>query len=168
MPSVPQAKYWYRVRLHDSRKEKFSLSLEYEIMQRGQYKKLGSLVATTPAQEPVPLELQEARNAVEIAKSQGAEMYAPEILSKAEGRLQTAEHLLRGKFDRTTLISTARQTTQFAEVTRLWRRSAKEKSASRRNRGCGSDSRGSGISQRAAEVSGPSEELTRMVNTWLI
>jgi len=118
LPSVPQAKYRYRVRPHDSRKEKFSLSLEYEIMQRGQYKKLGSLVATTPAQEPVPLELQEARNAVEIAKSQGAEMYAPEILSKAEGRLQTAEYLLRGKSDRTTLISTARQTTQFAEVTR--------------------------------------------------
>ena len=46
---------------------------EYKLMKRGQYEKLGNPLAMTPDIERVPLELYEARNAVDIAKSRGAE-----------------------------------------------------------------------------------------------
>jgi len=38
----------------------------------------------TPDVQRVPLEMYEARNAVDIAKSRGADQYAPEIFSKAQ------------------------------------------------------------------------------------
>ena len=60
----------------------------------------------------------EARNAVDIAKSQGAEKYAPEILSKATGSLQMAENSLASKSDKSKIVTNARQTTQFAEDAR--------------------------------------------------
>jgi hypothetical protein len=44
---------------------------EYKLMKRGQYEKLGNPLAMTPDIERVPLELYEARNAVDIAKSRG-------------------------------------------------------------------------------------------------
>jgi outer membrane protein OmpA-like peptidoglycan-associated protein len=60
----------------------------------------------------------EARNAVEIAKAHGADKYAPEIFSKAEGSLQMAENSVASKADKNATISTARQTAQFAEDAR--------------------------------------------------
>jgi outer membrane protein OmpA-like peptidoglycan-associated protein len=66
----------------------------------------------------VPLEIYEARNAVDIAKSRGADKYAPEIFSKAEASLKMAESSLASKADKNTVISTARQTAQFSEDAR--------------------------------------------------
>jgi outer membrane protein OmpA-like peptidoglycan-associated protein len=66
----------------------------------------------------VPLEMYEARNSVEIAKSRGADKYASEIYSKAEGSLQMAENSLASKADKNATISTARQTVQFSEDAR--------------------------------------------------
>jgi colicin import membrane protein len=60
----------------------------------------------------------EARNAVEIAKSHAAEKYAPEILSKAQSSLAMTESSLTSKADKKAIISTARQTAQFAEDAR--------------------------------------------------
>jgi outer membrane protein OmpA-like peptidoglycan-associated protein len=91
---------------------------EYKLMKRGQYEKLGNPLGMTPDLERVPLEMYEARNAVEVAKSRGADKYAPEILSKAEASLKMAENSLAGKADRNAIISTARQTAQFAEDAR--------------------------------------------------
>jgi hypothetical protein len=67
----------------------------------------------------VPLEMYEARNAVEIAKARAADKYAPEIFSKAQDSLQMAESSLASNADRNAIVSSARQTVQFSEDTRI-------------------------------------------------
>jgi len=91
---------------------------EYKLMKRGQYAKLGNPLAMTPDVERVPLEMYEARNAVDIAKSRGADKYAPEIFSKAQGSLDIAENALARNADKKQIVSTARQTVQFSEDAR--------------------------------------------------
>jgi outer membrane protein OmpA-like peptidoglycan-associated protein len=91
---------------------------EYKLMRRGQYEKLGNPLALTPDLKAAPLEMYEARNAVDVAKSRNADKYAPEIFSKAEASLKMAENSLAGKADVKTVISNARQTAQFAEDAR--------------------------------------------------
>ena len=91
---------------------------EYKLLKRGQYEKMGNPLALT-LDPNVPLEMYEARNAVEIAKSRGADKYASEIYSKAEGSLQMAEKSLASKADKNATISTARQTVQFSEDARI-------------------------------------------------
>jgi len=91
---------------------------EYKLLKRSQYQKMGNPLSLT-LDPNVPLEMYEARNAVEIAKSRGADKYAPEVFSKAEGSLQMAENSLASKADRNAIISTARQTAQFSEDARI-------------------------------------------------
>ena len=75
-------------------------------------------MALTPDLKKIPLDIYEARNAVDIAKSQKAEQYAPEIFSKAASSLQMAENSLASKADKSQIITNARQTIQFAEDAR--------------------------------------------------
>jgi outer membrane protein OmpA-like peptidoglycan-associated protein len=91
---------------------------DYKLMKRSQYSKMGNPLALTPDLKKVPLDMYEARNAVEIAKSQKAEQYAPEVFSKAESSLQLAENSLASKADKSQIITNARQTIQFAEDAR--------------------------------------------------
>jgi outer membrane protein OmpA-like peptidoglycan-associated protein len=91
---------------------------DYKLMKRSQYEKIGNPLALTLDLKNVPLEMYEARNAVEIAKSRAADKYAPEIFSKAEGSLKMAENSLASKADKKEIISTARQTVQFSEDAR--------------------------------------------------
>lgn len=72
----------------------------------------------TPDLERVPLQVYEARNAVDIAKSHGAEKDAPEIFTKAIASLQATENLLNAKGDKKDVMSSARQAVQFAEDAR--------------------------------------------------
>jgi len=90
----------------------------YKLMKRSEYSKLGNPLALTPDLKNVPLDMYEARNAVDIAKSQGAEKYAPDVFSKANGSLQMAENSLASKADKSKVITDARQTIQFAEDAR--------------------------------------------------
>jgi outer membrane protein OmpA-like peptidoglycan-associated protein len=90
----------------------------YKLMKRSQYAKLGNPLALTLDLKNVPLDMYEARNAVEIAKSQAAEKYAPEIFSKATSSLQMAENSLTSKEDKGKIVTNARQTIQFAEDAR--------------------------------------------------
>jgi len=91
---------------------------DFKLMKRAQYEKLGNPLAMTPDLERVPLQVYEARNAVEIAKSRGAEKDAPEILNKAISSLQATENALIAKADKKDIMSSARQTVQFAEDAR--------------------------------------------------
>jgi outer membrane protein OmpA-like peptidoglycan-associated protein len=100
---------------------------DYPLLKRNQYQKLGNPLALTPDLKNVPLDMYEARNAVDIAKSRGADKYAPDIFSKAEGSLQIAENSLAKKDDNKVVISNARQTAQFAEDARLLTEQNKEK-----------------------------------------
>src|SRR5882757_5123162 len=91
---------------------------DFKLMRRAQYEKLGNPLAMTPDLERVPLQLYEARNAVDIAKSRGAEKDAPEIFTKASASLQMTENALTGNADKKDIISKARQAIQFAEDAR--------------------------------------------------
>jgi hypothetical protein len=93
---------------------------EYKLMKRSQYAKLGNPLALTPDLSRVPLEIYEARNAVDIAKARGAAQYAPEIFSKAQASLQMSENALTSNADKKQIISTAKQTVQFAEDARAF------------------------------------------------
>ena len=91
---------------------------DFRLMKRAQYEKLGNPLSLTLDLENVPLQMYEARNAVEIAKSRGAEKDAPEIFTKARAGLEMAENSLASKADKKDTISKARQTIQFAEDAR--------------------------------------------------
>jgi outer membrane protein OmpA-like peptidoglycan-associated protein len=91
---------------------------DFKLMKRAQYAKLGNPLAMTPDLKAVPLEVYEARNAVDIARSRGADKDAPEIFSKAASSLQKTENALTSKADKKQIISTARETIQFAEDAR--------------------------------------------------
>ena len=66
----------------------------------------------------IPLLMYEARNAVMVAKSRQAEKYAPEVFSKAEASLKMADNALASKDNKDAVMSTSRQTIQFAEDAR--------------------------------------------------
>ena len=90
----------------------------YKLMKRSEYSKLGNPLALIPDLKKVPLAIYEARNAVDIARSRGAEQFAPEIYTKARSSLESAEEALGRKAGKNQIISAARQTIQFAEDAR--------------------------------------------------
>src|ERR1035438_9872929 len=91
---------------------------DYQLMKRTQYQKLGNPLALSMDLKNIPLALYEARNAVDIAKSRGAEKYAPNVFTKAEGGLKMAENALARKANKKEVISLARQAGQSSEEAR--------------------------------------------------
>jgi len=91
---------------------------KYSAMKRSNYEKIGNPLALTLDTKNVPLQMYEARNSVDIAKSKGADKYAGELYSRAEGSLKMAEDLLQKKAGKNEIISAARQTVQFSEDAR--------------------------------------------------
>jgi len=104
--------------LRKNTKAKIFPANDFKLMRRGQYAKLGNPLAMTPDLATTPLEVYEARNAVEIAKSRNADKDAAEIFNKASASLQMTENGLTEKKDKRQIVSTARQTVQFAEDAR--------------------------------------------------
>ena len=101
-----------------STKGKIYPSNDFTLMQRSQYAKMGNPLALTVDLKTTPLDVYEARNAVDIARSQKADMYAPEIFGKAVSSLQMTENELSSKANKKQIRTTARQTVQFAEDAR--------------------------------------------------
>lgn len=101
-----------------STKGKIFVVNNYPLLERRQYEKLGNPLALSMDLKNVPLEMYEARNSVEIAKSRQADKYAPEIFTKAESSLKMAENLLASKASKKEIISAAKQTVQFSEDAR--------------------------------------------------
>ena len=99
-------------------KGKIFIVNDYKLLKRGQYEKMGNPLALSVDLKNTPLEMYEARNSVEIAKSRGADKYAPEIFTKAESSLKMAETSLAAKAAKKEIISAARQTVQFSEDAR--------------------------------------------------
>lgn len=91
---------------------------DYKLLKRSQYEKLGNPLALSLDLKNVPLEMYEARNSVEIARSRAADKYAPEVFIKAESSLKMAEDALSARARKKEVISAARQTVQFAEDAR--------------------------------------------------
>jgi outer membrane protein OmpA-like peptidoglycan-associated protein len=91
---------------------------EYKLMARAQYEQLGNPLALSLDLKHVPLEMYEARNAAEIARSRGADRYAADIFAKVDESLKKAEDALARKAGNQEIVSAARQAVQFAEDAR--------------------------------------------------
>src|SRR5581483_922095 len=78
---------------------------DYKLMRRTQYQKLDNPLALSMDLKNVPLQMYEARNSIEIAKSRAADRYAPEIYSKAEASLHMAENALAAQSDKRQVVS---------------------------------------------------------------
>jgi len=94
---------------------------KYELLQRGQYVlnvKPGD-VHPRELNPKVPLELYEARNAVQIARWTGAEQYAGDTFQKAVVGLENAEGYLIGKAGKKPIGTVAREAVQMAEDARI-------------------------------------------------
>ena len=106
----------------------------YTLMRKAQYQKKENPLALTMDLKKVPLQMYEARNALEIAKSNGSEKYAPEIFTKAEASLKMAENTLASKSSSNQIVSAALQAIQFSEDARALavQRQAEERLANER------------------------------------
>jgi outer membrane protein OmpA-like peptidoglycan-associated protein len=97
------------------------LDAKYELLQRGQYTLNVNPADIKPMRldRKVPLELYEARNAVQIARWTGASMYAADTFQKALDDLQNAEGYLKGKAGKRPIGTVAREAVQMAEDSRI-------------------------------------------------
>jgi outer membrane protein OmpA-like peptidoglycan-associated protein len=94
---------------------------KYELLQRGQYVFNVNPAEIKPVRldRKVPLELYEARNAVQIARWTGAERYAPESFQKAVQGLQNGEGYLKRKAGTKSIVTVSREAVQMAEDARI-------------------------------------------------
>lgn len=97
------------------------INAKYELLPRGQY-----VFNVPPAQlkpvrrdHRVPLDLLEARNAVEIAQYAGADRYAGDVFNRAIVNLQNAERLEQSKSSKKAIETAAREAVQAAEDARI-------------------------------------------------
>lgn len=93
------------------------IDAKYELLQRGQYEHLAN-VLDLRVNRKMPLELYEARNAIQIARSSGADRYASETFQKAENNLKQAEAYRARNAGSKSVTMTARQAVQTAEDAR--------------------------------------------------
>ncbi len=119
---------------------------KYELLPRGQYTMTvnpGRLRTVEAAQEKLPydryeavLELYQAQNAIQIARSVGADQYAADTIGKADSLLADAEDMEHHKQDTHRIVSRAREAAQMAEDARTiaGKRSAEDRVSGERER----------------------------------
>ena len=90
---------------------------KYELLQRGQYQRLSNPLALKLDQK-LPLELYEARNAVQIARAVGADRFAVETFQKSEKSLAEAEAYQARNAGKKPVTMSAREAVQTAEDSR--------------------------------------------------
>ena len=101
----------------DTKGKTEEIEAKYELLQRGQYQRLANPLALK-ADRRLPLELYEARNAVQIAHAVGADRFAAETFQKAEKSLAEAEAYQARNAGRKPVTMTAREAVQTAEDSR--------------------------------------------------
>jgi outer membrane protein OmpA-like peptidoglycan-associated protein len=94
-----------------------AIDAKYELLQRGQYQRLANPLALK-LDRKLPLELYEARNAVQIARAIGADRFAAETFQKSEKSLAQAEAYQARKAGQKSVTMTAREAVQTAEDAR--------------------------------------------------
>jgi len=103
----------------DTRGTSEAVEAKYELIDRGGYIPTGYNFDPVVLNAKLPLEFFEARNAVRIAKSAGAERYAGPSYENAIRQMKEADALATSRHeDKKTLISVSRQTVQTAEDAR--------------------------------------------------
>jgi outer membrane protein OmpA-like peptidoglycan-associated protein len=106
---------------HDTTGTIEEVDAKYELLSRGQYTLNVNPADIRPIRldRKVPLELYEARNAVQIARWTGASQYAAETFQKAVQGLENAEGYLQGKSGKKPIGTVAREAVQMAEDARI-------------------------------------------------
>jgi outer membrane protein OmpA-like peptidoglycan-associated protein len=103
----------------DTRGTPEAMHAKYELMERGGYIPTGYRFDPVVLDAKLPLEFLEARNAVRIAQSEGAETYAGESYQHAVQLMNSADtYATEGHSDRKQLIAKSRETVQTAEDAR--------------------------------------------------
>ena len=96
-----------------------AVNAKYELMERGGYIPTGYKFDPVILNVKLPLEFFEARNAVRIAQSEGAEQYAPDSYQHAVKLMTNADGYATDKhIDRKPLIAVSREAVQTAEDAR--------------------------------------------------
>ena len=96
-----------------------AVNAKYELMERGGYIPTGYKFDPVILNAKLPLEFFEARNAVRIAQSEGAEQYAPDSYKHAVQLMDTADRDATDKhIDKKPLIAVSREAVQTAEDAR--------------------------------------------------
>ena len=90
------------------------MDASYQLLGRGQYSYNVAAANQPYPRAKVPLELEEARNAVQIARTSGAQQYASDTFSMAQSSLADAEVIFRRKGDKKQVIQSARDAVQNA------------------------------------------------------
>jgi outer membrane protein OmpA-like peptidoglycan-associated protein len=134
------------------------IDAKYELLKRGQYTMNITGGALTPITSDlrIPLQLREAREAIAIAKAQGADQYAPDVMAKVAVNMQNAEGYYQSKNEKE-LDTVAREATQQSEDARrisiVKEREAAELAAKRREEEA---------NQQAAAASAEAAEQARL------
>jgi outer membrane protein OmpA-like peptidoglycan-associated protein len=96
-----------------------AVNAKYELMERGGYIPTGYKFDPVVLNAKLPLEFFEARNALRIAESEGAETYAGDSYKRAVQLMNTADGYATNKhIDRKPLIAVAREAVQTGEDAR--------------------------------------------------
>jgi outer membrane protein OmpA-like peptidoglycan-associated protein len=117
-----------------------AMDAKYELIDRGGYIPTGYNFDPVVLNAKLPLEFFEARNAVRIAKSAGAERYASSSYQNAMRQMNEADAMATNRHeDRKSLISISRETVQTAEDAReiATKRIADERAENERNASAG-------------------------------
>jgi outer membrane protein OmpA-like peptidoglycan-associated protein len=103
----------------DTRGTTEAVNAKYELMERGGYIPTGYKFDPVVLNARLPLEFFEARNALRIAQSEGAEQYASDSYQRAVQLMNNAdEYATRKHIDNKPLIAVAREAVQTAEDAR--------------------------------------------------
>ena len=95
------------------------VNAKYELMERGGYLPTGYKFDPVVLNAKLPLEFYEARNALRIANSEGAEKFAAESYEHAAKQMRTAEdYAISRHMEKKPLIAAAREAVQTAEDSR--------------------------------------------------
>ncbi len=125
------------------------IDAKYELLERGQYLKLSNPLALK-LDDKQPLELYEARNAVQIARSMGADRFAADTFVKAEKSLAQAEAYQARKAGKKPVTMMAREAVQIAEDARIIAVKRQEEQALLTERQLAADRQNQAESGRAA------------------
>ena len=137
------------------------IDAKYELLQRGQYQHLTN-VLDLKVDSKNPLELYEARNAINIARTSGADRFATETFQKAESNLKQAEAYRARNAGSKPVTMTARQAVQIAEDSRAIavKRQDEDLLAAERQAGAAREASAANATARAESATARAENAT--------
>jgi len=133
---------------------------KYELFRRGAYRTEGMTAYTLDPK--VPLDVYQARNAMRIARSEGADRYAADSWLKAESALARTEDYVK-RNQKQAIPTAARETVQIAEDARLitLRRKEEERLQAERSASAAREAQAK-AEKEAAQARQQTEERRRM------